>query len=168
VSYYERIRVTAADINRLHARIHETCRHRGRDSASWEQATADFHRYVSPIDALVQRCYAEEFADAPELVNFAVEFLELDPLFFRSGYLKETLLDQLKVAPLTEADKTRLREVLIDAVLRRGRREFRRYCRLAVVLQNAELLEKVRELAQSSEHDVRSRARLMLSYFRNP
>jgi hypothetical protein len=112
VSYYERIRVTAADINRLHARIHETCRHRGRDSASWEQATADFHRYVSPIDALVQRCYAEEFADAPELVNFAVEFLELDPLFFRSGYLKETLLDQLKVAPLTETDKTRLREIL--------------------------------------------------------
>jgi hypothetical protein len=116
----------------------------------------------------VQRCYAEEFAGAPELVNFAVEFLELDPLFFRSGYLKETFLDQLKVAPLTEADKTRLREVLIDAVLRRGRREFRRYCRLAVVLQSAELLEKVRELAQSSEHDVRSRARLMLSYFHSP
>jgi hypothetical protein len=168
VSYYERIRVTAADINRLHARIHETYRHRGRDRASWEQAAADFHRYVSPIDELVRRCYSEEFADAPELVRFAVEFLELDPIFFRSGYLKEKFLDQLKVAPLTEADQTRLREVLIDAVLRRGRREFRRYCRLAVVLQNAELLERLQELAQSSEHDVRSRARLMLSYFHSP
>ena len=160
--YHRQIRETEAEIARLGARVHET--YRGTDRDAWHQATADFHAYISPIDGLIDRTYSEDFAKNPELVSFAIDFLECDLLFFRSGYVKEHLLEKLKAVSFTEAETDRLREVLVDAVVQRGRREFRRYCKLAAVLEDSDLIDRLEELARSTDEAVCSRARLMISY----
>ena len=162
MSHQRQIRLAEAEIARLHARVHET--HRGRDKEAWRRAAAEFRAYRSPIDGLIDRTYSEDLRDDPELVRFAIDFLECDPHFFRSGYIKEHLLDKLKTVSLTEAQADRIRDVLVDAVVRRGQREFRRYCRLAVVLRSDELMSRLAELADGGDPTVVSRARLMLGY----
>ena len=162
MSYRQQIRVAEAQIAKLHARVHEA--HRSRDEVAWKNAIAELRGYVSPIDDLMDRCYSEQLEDSPDLLRFAIEFLECDPVFFRSGYLKEHLLDRLKSVELREEHRERLRAVLIEAVRHRGHREFRRYCRLAPVLAGDALGRALEELMQSDDGGVRSRAKLMADY----
>ena len=42
-----------------------------------------------------------------------MSFLEVDPYFFRSGYIKADLLRHLKRAPLTRSQEQRLRNVIL-------------------------------------------------------
>jgi hypothetical protein len=64
----------------------------------------------------------------------AVDFLEADPHFHRSGYIKADILRYLKRADLDEGQRERLRRVVLDRVMGPDTREFRRYCRIATVL----------------------------------
>ena len=96
--------------------------------------------------------------------EFAIAYLEMDPMYFRSGYIKALLLEKLKAVDFDEPETARLTAVLIDAVRTRGQREFRRYCKLAAVLQSPEVEEEAKCLAQSSDGRVASRAKMMLQY----
>ena len=51
----------------------------------------------------------------PDLIAFALAFLEADVMLFRSGYVKRHLIKRLQQSPLTSDDITR-----IDALLRRA------------------------------------------------
>jgi hypothetical protein len=70
----------------------------------------------------------------PNAIETAVAFLESDPHFHRSGYIKADILRYLKRADLDERQKERLRRVVLDRVKGPDTREFRRYCRIATVL----------------------------------
>ena len=72
-------------------------------------------------------------------VSMVVSFLEADPVFFRSGYVGESILRKLRRHPLTEPVKERLRRVVLDAVRRRHRRAFRRFSSLARDLDTTDL-----------------------------
>jgi hypothetical protein len=56
----------------------------------------------------------------------------------------------------------RLRDVVIDAVERRGGREFRAYCRLARRLDGPELRERLARQVSSGDEAIRRRAGWML------
>lgn len=62
----------------------------------------------------------------------SILFLEVDPWFFRSGYLKERLIRGLKAAPRDERDNLRLRNIIWNVANGPNRREFRKYCSLAL------------------------------------
>ena len=98
-----------------------------------------------------------------ETIEFVISFLEIDPRFFRSGYIKEEMLRKIGRAELNSKQTRRLRAVLLDAVERRGGREFRRYCRTASHVYNDELLAELRSLPAEQDSSA-SRAKMMLRY----
>ncbi|MBB1482349.1 hypothetical protein H5392_00555 [Tessaracoccus sp. MC1865] len=79
----------------------------------------------------------------PKAVEEAIRFLEADARFFRSGYIKADLCNQLKRLSLSEEDRQRLRRVILAVVQDRRpgiRRETRHFGRLAAVVADAALI----------------------------
>ena len=130
---------------------------------SWQQARARWLDDDSPLYELWLDGRSTAWA-APAFADQAVAFLEADPMFPGSGYLKETLLRRLGQVPLDADAVARLREVLADAVRRRGGREFRRYCGLAARLADGGFVERLRPALASPDPATRSRARMMAGW----
>jgi len=97
-------------------------------------------------------------------LSTAVDFLEADPWFHGSGYIKARLVKFINRQALKPDWFRRLQKVAIASVDREDRREFRSYCRLARKVDSPELRK---ELARRLEHEdkgIRRRARWMLDY----
>jgi len=161
------IELATAELVEVYERVNRALLNRNRDPQGreeWERACAAFHSKISPIDPYLQRaCESERYADK-ELVEFVVCFLEVDPHFFRSGYLKQILITRLKRSELGEPVRRRLRGVLIDAVNRRGGREFRYYCRLAIQVADDGLAAQLKQLVGQGDSARASRAGMMLGH----
>ena len=154
----------AKEIDRLHQRIHITYEARNKDLRAWKEACSAFHSYVSAIDPLIERVYEASELNDDELIEFSVTFLELNPMFFRSGYIKEEMLRKLKRSVLSEKQSERLRAILIDAVNNRGTREFRRYCRLLPKMSSPKLIAALEDANKFGEGARKHRAAVMLGY----
>jgi NAD(P)H-hydrate repair Nnr-like enzyme with NAD(P)H-hydrate dehydratase domain len=92
-----------------------------------------------------------------------LRFLEADPWCFRSGYVKADLVRAAIRLDLTEAEKDRLRRVVLlvvdDPVLRR---ELRPYARLAVAVAGPGLVEGLEARSSVESPVIRSNARWIL------
>ena len=106
----------ASEIARLHARIHETLKHRSRGSAEkqeWQQACAEFHASYDELafpggySGALKRIAAGD----PNAIEAAVCFLEVRPYFFRSGYMFKDILRKIRRAPLSMVQADRLAAV---------------------------------------------------------
>ncbi len=95
-------------------------------------------------------------------VEMAIEFLEADPWFFRSGYIKANLARFLKHVPLSNRQVRRLEKVLLKIVDERNTQEFRNYCRLARVVATPALTEALKERLTDEKLHCRLRATWML------
>jgi len=154
----------ANQISILHNAIHESYLNRNQDHAKWKNACETFHSYKSEIDPYIDRVHQEtEFIDR-ELQEFVIVFLELDPMFFRSGYIKEVMLKKIKRAPLTGKQLQRLREIVLNAINSRPFREFKAYCRLASTIADTKLQSSVEKIATHGEGARKSRAKLVLDH----
>lgn len=165
VDFTQLIAEEGARLGELHARVHRTFLRRDRDAKSrldWERACDEFHSYGSRMDSYIERACKQSRYSEKKLLEFVVCFLEVDPWFFRSGYLKQIFLTRLKRSDLDEATKGRLRGVLLDIVDRRGTREFKHYCRLAAVIADESLISALEGKSESADGAVAIRARLML------
>lgn len=87
-----------------------------------------------------------------------VEFLEADPIFFRSGYLKEKVLRCIRQRALEPDHVRRLQDVVIKMARTRDCREFRHYCRLAVQVDGDRLRAALHLIEASNDLDARRRA----------
>jgi len=99
----------------------------------------------------------------PDAIEMAMAFLEADPWFFRSGYVKAAILRRLTRLSLTPRAVARLNRVVLAAVDGRDRREFRRYCRLAAAVATPRVSAALQERLASSDAGVRRRAEWMLA-----
>ncbi len=105
----------------------------------WRKACNDYHNTTLAIDYLWSDETRMKIKSGDrETIDDVLLFLEVDPWFFRSGYLKEWLIDNLMHAPLTEEDKVRIRQIIIAVAGGRNRREFRRFCKLATRVTSSE------------------------------
>jgi hypothetical protein len=103
----------AAEINRLHRRIHETFsgQSQGTDPREeWTRACREFHdRYPQLCvpggwdSGFMDRLKAGEF----HTVEATLCFLEVRPYFFRSGYMWQDLLRKCKRVPMNEEQASR-------------------------------------------------------------
>ena len=138
----------------LHEAIKKTWVHRQLDKESfeaWKQACQEFH---SSFDRLafpggLSRALTLLAEKDDEIIEQSVRFLEHDPFFFRSGYIKADILRHLRNCPLSEDQKRRLQEVIIARIYDTTRREFRWYCRLAKHITDGEFESKIEELAST-------------------
>ncbi len=131
--------------NRQHELIHVTASKRSESPearSAWQNATDQWHASVYPTDQLWEDDFLSRLrASHREAIEDAILYLEVDPWYFRSGYLKERLIRRLKAAVLTEKDRERLRKVIWKVASGKNRREWSNYCSLAVVVANAEMVE---------------------------
>jgi hypothetical protein len=112
----ERIRENAAEILRLHSRVHDTLRGRHENPKKrleWEQACAEFHKRYSSLafpggyDGALERITSGD----PNTVEVAICFLECRPYFFRSGYMFKDILRRCRRAPLSSQQTARLKAI---------------------------------------------------------
>jgi hypothetical protein len=102
----EQMLANAAEINRLHARVHETVQRRDESEAllqEWKDACREVHERYGELclpggwtDDLIDRLQAGD-NDAIEVV---LCFLEVRPYFLRSGYHWKTFFQKCKHAPM--------------------------------------------------------------------
>jgi len=104
----------------------------------------------------------------PATVEMAIRFLEADPWFFRSGYIKEDLIRYLSRAEFREDQLSRLRQVILTHIQGPDAREFRSYCRLARVVNDPGFLQQVSTLAASPVPSVSRHAQWVLKHLNQP
>ena len=112
----QRINESAAEIVRLHARIHSTLSDRNKNPdkrREWEKACAEFHaRYDRLAFSGGYGGALERISSGvPEAMEAAICFLEVRPYFFRSGYMFKDILRRCRRAPLSSDQRTRLKTI---------------------------------------------------------
>ena len=98
----------------------------------------------------------------PRVVDIAVQYLEVEPLFFRSGYISETILRYLKHVPLSSDQVTRLVNVIGNSIRNGGRRRFVNCARLAGVLNDDRIYSGALTLSRESAPETKRRAEHIL------
>jgi hypothetical protein len=154
---------SAAHIRQLHDRIDETFRAHPH-GPEHHAACDEFHRAYDSLafpGGLSAGMEGLQNAD-PEAIELAVQFLQADPRFFRSGYIKETILHRLKRSPLTKDQQSRLAELIVRSVDGGGQREFKGYSRLARRIHPPAMLEAVNARLSSPSPEVVPRAKAVL------
>lgn len=106
------IRENARVINRIRGRIQETVAHRDDGKPQfdeWKAACADFHaRYDSLAFLGGVRSARERLRNGEgDAIEYALDFLEVRPYFFRSGYMYRDLMRVLRNCPLTPLQRNR-------------------------------------------------------------
>jgi hypothetical protein len=133
--------------------LHEGLKHPGPEDQDRVAAISDyFQRYDQlAFPGGLERGLALLAAGDAQSVESAVVFLEVDPLFHRSGYIKADLLRRLKRASLTAEQKNRLRKVIVARVQGPDSREFRHYARLAPMIADESLRDTLRVNQKSTD-----------------
>ena len=149
-------------ISALHQNIHVTFKNRDKDREAWSKACERFHTHVSAMSVFIDRVYDEPKFQDEEILEFGIAFLEIDPIFFRSGYIKEEILTKIKRSRLSKKQIARLRTVLLNAIENRGSKEFKYYCRLAGFIADNELVKQIKLTESISEGKVKYRSKKML------
>ena len=149
----------AARLRELKAEINRTFKDAPHAPAH-HAACAAFH---SEYDALAFPCGLDMSltglkAGDPHIVDIAVQYLEVEPIFFRSGYISETILRRLKHVTLTSDQITRLVNVILNSIRHGGRRRFMSCARLAGVLSDHRLAAGALALSHEPDPEVKRRA----------
>ena len=98
-----------------------------------------------------------------DAIEMAIAFLQADPDFYRSGYVKEQLLVLLKKVPLSKEHRATLQEILLDKITRKSGREYTDYCKLARVIQDDQFKKKVEDILTSTDNSIyKEKAKIML------
>ena len=101
-------------------------------------------------------------AGDPTGLESAVQFLEADPIFFRSGYVKQKLIRAIKTPMLTPEYVERLQQVVLAVVDRRYDRDLGSYRNLAWKVYSPYLRARLEQRVSDGTLSIRSRARWML------
>ncbi len=164
--YAGRARAVAAARAEVDAAIREVVnRNDERDPKTrrWLDALTTFYNAL-------QAAYPESFAAvdrgraSADTLHTAdmLDFLEADPIFFGSGYMKENILTCLKRRYLEPAHIRRLQDVIVALVRRRDCREFRHYCRTAAHVDGDRLRAALQAIVIATDQDAQRRAIRML------
>ena len=131
-------------------------------------------RWCNAIEAFRAAC-ARVYPDALQKVELGakhaseldtddmLDFLEADPFFFRSGYMKQKLLRELKRRTLDQHEGARLQAIIISVVQKPDhRREFLSYCRAAANVDDERFRAELDLLEHSGNPNVERRANWVL------
>lgn len=116
MNFKEQIRRNTEEIERLHARIHETFAHKHESrekKQEWEEACKRFHDQYPKLCFYngIEDYRSEIRAGNQEAIEYSICFLEVRPYFFRSGYIYTDLIRVLKKAEMTESQKARYNDI---------------------------------------------------------
>jgi hypothetical protein len=130
-----------------------------RPTAHGPEAAAALTRWHD-IEAAVE----ELRGSAPGAIERCLRFLEEDPNFHGSGYLKEVIWRRLTHAEVAPRDRRRQEAVALRYLERRMTREFWCMARAMAEWGSAAFWDDVRSVAQTTDRATRRRAETMLAY----
>jgi hypothetical protein len=153
-------------LNDLHKQLLHAARNKANNLKTWQEAAQKFQESYDRLafpGGLNRQLELLKKHDA-NAIDAALVYLQVNPYYFRSGYIKQQLAHLLKKAPLTKTHKERLLQILLDAVQEKPRREFIEYCRLARVLADAPFIQKLEQLAHTLDNPtIQHQAQKMLA-----
>jgi hypothetical protein len=153
-------------VNEAQAEIHVTFKEVVNRNDESDPRTQRWLKAIKTFEAAYARVYPEDLrlleqgAIPPSDVDTTdiLDFLEADPVFFRSGYMKESLLGELKRRILDRREVERLQAIILNVIRKPDRREFRRYCRVATTVDDQDFRKKLRDFEATDDADIRRRA----------
>jgi hypothetical protein len=156
----------SVELDRLNQAIRDTYARRGlsrHEHEEWSKACAKFHAEYANLSypGGDERLEAFLRGDAAE-IETAILFLDVDPYFFRSGYLKQIIWDRLKGFELSTSQRTQLELVAIAYLQKRIRLEFWHMARYVRRHGSDEFWQKVTDLSASSIPSIRLKANWVL------
>lgn len=160
------------DVDEAQAEVHAAFKEvRDRNDTSdprtrrWLDAIATFRAAYARVypDALKEVDDGQRRASDLDTADM-LDFLEADPIFFRSGYMKQKLLTELKRRKLDQHQARRLQTIILSVVQKNDyRREFLRYCRAAANVDDERFRSELITLEQSDEPHVSQRSNWVLA-----
>ena len=147
-----------SELNRLHKSLHELSDLRWRtqkaeDIARWENAVRAWKAYSGfGEDTKFYFFESRDFLSAIAAGNAdakesAIRFLEFDPYYYRSGYIKSKLLVRLKNIKLSASEVKWLQKVICNAIVsQQPKCEFKYYARLLKNVGTPEFRQKLQAL----------------------
>lgn len=147
-----------SELNRLHKLLHELSDLRWRtqkaeDIARWENAVRVWKEYSGfGEDTKFYFFESRDFLSAlasgdADAKESAIRFLEFDPYYYRSGYIKSKLLVRLKNIKLSASEVKRLQKVICNAIVSQPPKcEFKYYARLLKNVGTPEFRQKLQAL----------------------
>lgn len=153
------IATNAAQLKELHERVHELFR-RQPHGPEHHAACREFHQaydelaFPGGLQAGLERLKHDD----PIAVETAIRFLDVDPFFFRSGYIKQEILRRLKSASLSPAMRVELERLILRSLEQGGTREFMAYARLAGALESRSIVQTLRLKSDHPHPEIRRRA----------
>lgn len=163
-SLASRILENAQTITKLNHKITQSHENKDKDLKSWQEVCHVFNTSYNQLafpSGLSEGLNAPKKHD-PDTIEVAIEYLNVDPYYFRSGYNKKKIVHLLKSAPLKKKQIKTLQEILFKA-LKSKYVLYMEYCRLARKIQDLEFKEKLEAFAaQSTNQRKINRAQKML------
>ena len=145
-----------------------------RWSAYWDGLKSDsnYQRLQEEARAARDELHTPEFEAALDGLKYgdasgaeyAIAYLEADPWYFRSGYLKGRIARWLRQVELNERQRERLRAALLAALHKGSRYEQVEYRKLARRLDTPAFRDELGKLARSKDDGIAHRATLMLRF----
>ena len=170
-----------SELNRLHKSLHELSDLRWRtqkaeDIARWENAVRVWKEYSGfGEDTKFYFFESRDFLSAlasgdADAKESSIRFLEFDPYYYRSGYIKSKLLVRLKNIKLSASEVKRLQKVICNAIVSQlPKCEFKYYARLLKNVGTPELRKKLQNLSVPPVQFQKERLKCCLQevYWRN-
>lgn len=94
----------------------------------------------------------------PEAIEIAIQFLEEDPSFFRSGYIKEDLVRCLKRVALSQRQRVRIAAIVSRSIRQGPRRLAGHIAKLAPVASSPSFLDAIESQTRSDNGEIRRRS----------
>jgi len=153
----------AAELRRLRDEVHRQWGIERRSPAHVEAARIFRERY----DALAFPAGLSKQIGAlkrlePPAVEMAIRFLEADPWFHRSGYIKQEFVQRLKHAALSSEQMDRLRAVIERSLSNGTGRVASHLARLAPAVRSDSFIRSINLHSFSKDREVRRRAAQVL------
>lgn len=157
-----RIRSNSAELNEINRQIKKALPERGPE---WHSAVADFHARFDQLvypggSVMLNRVRVGD----PAALELALRFLEVDPMHFRSGYLKEHLWNWLKRLDISLSATERLEGAAFGYLERIANREFWAMAKAMHYIARPSFWAKVASVAESQEPPRSQRAIYLLAH----
>ena len=157
----------ATELEKLRERVDETFRRRSespKNMAAWQEATRAFHAAYDKLafpGGLNTEFERLRVGDATA-IEMAIQFLEANPWYFRSGYHKANILKMLRKHPLSDDQFARMRKVVLERVGGRPVREMRAYVRFAPKVSTPEFEAEIVNIAENANREAARHAQWVL------
>ena len=137
---------------------------------AWKDASEAWHAYRPEVLAAFWRpagLSGLEQGD-PELLELALCYLEVDPYYFRSGYLKTRLFRRLRRMTLGETERQRILQAILTALRFHQGDGWKEFCRLASPFADPEFEASVSQFLADDDVRVARRAKTLLARLQGP